>query len=47
VSLTPFSAAKKAVTKLYAANKRKKVEFHICKITQVSKKLIVNKNILY
>jgi len=38
VSLTPSSAAKKAVTKLCAANKSKKVEFRIREITQGSKK---------
>jgi hypothetical protein len=38
VSTTPSSAAKKAVTKLCAANKGKKVEFHIREITQGSKK---------
>ncbi len=38
VSSTPFSAAKKAVTKLCSANKSKKVEFHIREITQGSKK---------
>jgi hypothetical protein len=38
VSSTPSSAAKKAVTKLCAANKSKKVEFHIREITQGSKK---------
>jgi hypothetical protein len=38
VSSTPSSAAKKAVTKLCAANKSKKVEFHIREITQDSKK---------
>jgi hypothetical protein len=38
VSSTPSSAAKKAVTKLCAANKSKKVEFYIREITQVSKK---------
>ena len=38
VSSTPSSAAKKAVTKLCAANKGKKVEFHIREITQGSKK---------
>ena len=40
VSSTPSSAAKKAVTKLCAANKGKKVEFHIREITQGSKKKI-------
>ena len=40
VSSTPSSAAKKAVTKLCAANKSKKVEFHIREITQGSKKKI-------
>jgi hypothetical protein len=34
VSSTPSSAARKAVTKLCAANKSKKVEFHIREITQ-------------
>ena len=38
VSSTPSSAAKMAVTKLCAANKSKKVEFHIREITQGSKK---------
>jgi len=38
VSSTPSSAAKKAVTKLCASNKGKKVEFHIREITQGSKK---------
>jgi hypothetical protein len=38
VSSTPSSAAKKAVTKLCAANKSKKVEFHMREITQDSKK---------
>jgi len=38
ISSTPSSAAKKAVTKLCAANKSKKVEFHIREITQGSKK---------
>jgi hypothetical protein len=38
VSSTPSSAAKKAVTKLCAANKKKKVEFSIREITQGSKK---------
>ena len=38
VSSTPSSAAKKAVTKLCAANKSKKVEFEIREITQGSKK---------
>jgi hypothetical protein len=38
VSSTPSSAAKKAVTKLCAANKSKKVEFFIREITQGSKK---------
>jgi hypothetical protein len=38
VSSTPSSAAKKAVTKLCAENKSKKVEFHIREITQGSKK---------
>jgi hypothetical protein len=38
VSSTPFSAAKKAVTKLCAANKIKKVQFEIREITQGSKK---------
>jgi hypothetical protein len=40
VSSTPSSAAKKAVTKLCAANKSKKVEFHIRETTQGSKKKI-------
>jgi hypothetical protein len=38
VSSTPSSAAKKAVTKLCAKNKGKKVNFHIREITQGSKK---------
>ena len=38
VSSTPSSAARKAVTKLCAAKKSKKVEFHIREITQGSKK---------
>jgi hypothetical protein len=38
VSSTPSSAAKKAITKLCASNKGKKVEFHIREITQGSKK---------
>jgi hypothetical protein len=38
VSSTPSSAAKKAVTKLCATNKSKKVEFYIREITQGSKK---------
>jgi len=38
VSSTPSSAARKAVTKLCAANKNKKVEFHIREITQGSRK---------
>jgi hypothetical protein len=38
VSSTPSSAAKKAVTKLCASNKGKKVEFYIREITQGSKK---------
>jgi hypothetical protein len=38
MSSTPSSAARKAVTKLCAANKSKKVEFHIREITQDSKK---------
>jgi hypothetical protein len=38
VSSTPSSAAKKAVTKLCATNKGKKVEFSIREITQGSKK---------
>ena len=37
-SSTPSSAARKAVTKLCASNKGKKVEFHIREITQGSKK---------
>jgi hypothetical protein len=36
ISSTPSSAAKKAVTKICAANKGKKVEFHIREITQGS-----------
>jgi hypothetical protein len=38
ISSRPSSAAKKAVTKLCASNKRKKVEFHIREITRDSKK---------
>jgi len=38
VSSTPSSAARKAITKLCASNKGKKVEFHIREITQGSKK---------
>jgi hypothetical protein len=38
VSSTPSSAARKAVTKLCAANKSKKVQFHIREITHGSKK---------
>ena len=38
VSSSPSSAARKAVTKLCASNKSKKVEFHIREITQGSKK---------
>ena len=38
VSSTPSSAAKKAVTKLCASNKGKKVQFYIREITQGSKK---------
>ena len=38
ISSTPSSAARKAVTKLCAANKSKKVDFHIREITQGSKK---------
>ena len=38
VSSTPSSAAKKAVTKLCAKNKGKKVEFSMREITQGSKK---------
>ena len=38
VSSTPSSAAKKAVTKLCAANKSKKIQFEIREITQGSKK---------
>jgi len=38
VSSTPSSAAKKAVTKLCAEKKTKKVQFHIREITQGSKK---------
>jgi len=38
VSTTPSSAARKAVSKLCASNKSKKVEFHIREITQGSKK---------
>ena len=38
ISSTPSSAAKKAVSKLCASNKKKKVEFHIREITHDSKK---------
>ena len=38
ISSTPSSAAKKAVTKLCATNKSKKVEFSMREITQGSKK---------
>jgi len=38
VSSTPSSAAKKAVSKLCASNKSKKVEFYLREITQNSKK---------
>jgi hypothetical protein len=38
MSSTPSSAARKAVTKLCAANKSKKVEFYMREITQDSKK---------
>lgn len=38
VSLSPSSAAKKAVSKLCASNKSKKVEFSVREITQGSKK---------
>ena len=38
VSSTPSLAAKKAVSKLCASNKHKKVEFYIREITQGSKK---------
>lgn len=38
ISSTPFSAAKKVVSKLCASNKQKKVEFYIREITQGSKK---------
>ena len=38
ISSTPSSAAKKAVSKLCASNKNKKVEFHIHEITRDSKK---------
>ena len=38
ISSTPSSAAKKAVTKLCASNKSKKVEFHMREITLGSKK---------
>jgi len=38
ISSTPSSAAKKAVSKLCASNKNKKVEFHIREITRDSKK---------
>ena len=38
ISSTPSSAAKKAVSKLCASNKNKKVEFNIREITRDSKK---------
>lgn len=38
ISSTPSSAAKKAVSKLCASNKSKKVEFYLREITQGSKK---------
>ena len=38
ISSTPSLAAKKAVSKLCASNKKKKVEFHIREITRDSKK---------
>jgi hypothetical protein len=38
ISSTPSSAARKAVSKLCADNKKKKVKFSIREITQVSKK---------
>ena len=38
ISSTPSSAAKKAVSKLCASNKKKKVEFNIREITRDSKK---------
>ena len=38
ISSTPSLAAKKAVSKLCASNKKKKVEFYIREITQGSKK---------
>ena len=38
ISSTPSSAARKAVSKLCASNKSKKVQFHIREITQGSKK---------
>ena len=38
ISSRPSLAARKAVTKLCASNKRKKVEFHIREITRDSKK---------
>jgi len=38
VSLSPSSAAKKAVSKLCSSNKSKKVEFSLREITQGSKK---------
>jgi hypothetical protein len=40
VSLTPSSAAKKAVSKLCSSNKNKKVEFYLREITQGSKKKV-------
>ena len=40
VSSTPSSAAKKAVSKLCASNKSKKVEFYLREITQGSKKKV-------
>lgn len=40
VSSSPSSAARKAVTKLCATDKKKKVEFYIREITQGSKKKV-------
>lgn len=41
ISSTPFSAAKKAVTKLSASSNGEKVEFSIREITQGSKKKLM------
>jgi len=47
VSSSPSSAARKAVTKLCAANKSKKVNFHIRETTQDSKKKVYGPYIGY